>query len=114
MILFIIGLLSGLISGMGIGGGTVLIPALTIFLNFGQQIAQNINLLYFIPTALAALVIHVKNKRIKKELITFLIAGGIIGAFAGSYIAVSLDAVILRKLFGFFLLFMGISEVRKK
>ncbi|NLJ88705.1 MAG: sulfite exporter TauE/SafE family protein [Epulopiscium sp.] len=113
MTLFIIGLLSGLISGMGIGGGTILIPSLTIFLDISQQNAQNINLLYFIPTAVAALVIHIKNKRIKKELISFLIIGGFFGAIVGSYIAISLKSLILRRLFAFFLLFMGISEIRK-
>lgn len=114
MILFIIGVLSGLISGMGIGGGSILIPALTIFLNISQHSAQSINLLYFIPTAIAALVVHIKNKRIKKELLWFLIGGGLFGALFGSYIAISLESLILRRLFGFFLFFMGISELRKK
>lgn len=114
MILIIIGLLSGLISGMGIGGGTVLIPALTIFIGMSQHSAQSINLIYFIPTAMAALVIHIKNKRIKKELLWYLVGSGIIGALIGSFIAVSLDALLLRRLFGLFLCIMGITEVRKK
>ncbi|NLM14097.1 MAG: sulfite exporter TauE/SafE family protein [Epulopiscium sp.] len=113
MILLIIGLLSGLISGMGIGGGTVLIPALTIFVGMNQHNAQSINLIYFIPTAIAALVIHIRNKRIRKELLWFLIGGGVIGAVIGSFVAISLDAVLLRRLFGFFLFYMGITEFRK-
>ncbi|NLK97150.1 MAG: sulfite exporter TauE/SafE family protein [Epulopiscium sp.] len=113
MILFIIGLLSGLISGMGIGGGTVLIPALTLFVGMSQHNAQSINLIYFIPTAIAALVIHIRNKRIRKELLWFLIGGGVIGAVIGSFVAVSLDAVFLRRLFGVFLFYMGIKEIRK-
>ena len=51
MILILIGLISGIISGMGIGGGTILIPALTIILSMEQNTAQAINLIYFIPTA---------------------------------------------------------------
>ncbi|WP_341876780.1 sulfite exporter TauE/SafE family protein [Defluviitalea saccharophila] len=113
MILFIIGLLSGLISGMGIGGGTVLIPALTLFVGMSQHNAQSINLIYFIPTAIAALVIHIRNKRIRKELLWFLIGGGVIGAVIGSFVAISLDAVFLRRLFGVFLFYMGIKEIRK-
>ncbi|HOQ17523.1 MAG TPA: sulfite exporter TauE/SafE family protein [Defluviitaleaceae bacterium] len=113
MILFVIGLLSGLISGMGIGGGTVLIPALTIFVGMSQHSAQSINLIYFIPTAIAALVIHIRNKRIRKELLWFLIGGGVVGSVIGSFVAISLDAVLLRKLFGVFLFYMGIAEIRK-
>ncbi|MBM7686950.1 sulfite exporter TauE/SafE family protein [Defluviitalea raffinosedens] len=113
MILFVIGLLSGLISGMGIGGGTILIPALTIFVGMSQHSAQSINLIYFIPTAIAALVIHIRNKRIRKELLWFLIGGGVVGSVIGSFVAISLDAVLLRKLFGVFLFYMGITEIRK-
>ena len=51
MTYILIGLVSGVISGMGIGGGTILIPALCFIMNLEQQQAQNINLLFFIPTA---------------------------------------------------------------
>ena len=47
-LLFLIGLVSGIISGMGIGGGTILIPALSIFFDYEQHTAQNFNLIYFI------------------------------------------------------------------
>ncbi|MDR1913813.1 MAG: TSUP family transporter, partial [Clostridiales bacterium] len=63
----IIGLLSGIISGMGIGGGTILIPALCILYDTQQQTAQNINLIYFIPTAIIALITHVKQGNIEKK-----------------------------------------------
>ena len=58
----VIGFLSGIISGMGIGGGAILIPALTLFYGIEQKLAQGINLVYFLPTAIIALVIHIKNK----------------------------------------------------
>lgn len=51
---------------MGIGGGTILIPIMTIFLGFDQKTAQAVNLIYFIPTAITALTIHIKNKQIEK------------------------------------------------
>lgn len=66
MALIITGFLSGIIGGMGIGGGTILIPIMTIFLGFDQKTAQAVNLIYFIPTALTALTIHIKNKQIEK------------------------------------------------
>ena len=57
------GFLSGIISGMGIGGGTILIPALSLFLNINQHTAQGVNLLFFIPTAIVALFIHKKKRK---------------------------------------------------
>ena len=63
--LFLAGLVSGIVGGMGMGGGTLLIPILTIFLSFKQKSAQAINLLVFIPMSLVALVIHIKNKFVK-------------------------------------------------
>ena len=56
------GFLAGILGGMGMGGGTLLIPILTIFLGFKQKNAQAINLLVFIPMSLFALIIHIKNK----------------------------------------------------
>lgn len=114
ILLFFIGLFSGIISGMGIGGGAILIPALCIFLDMEQKMAQNINLIYFIPTALIALVTHCKNGNIEKKGLTKIILFGFIGAFLGSFLAIKLDNNILRKIFGVFLLIMGILEIFKK
>nr|WP_317359931.1 sulfite exporter TauE/SafE family protein [uncultured Tyzzerella sp.] len=112
--LFLVGLASGIISGMGIGGGIILIPALTIIFDFEQKAAQNISLLYFIPTAIIAIFIHNKNKTIEKKGLFKIILFGIVGAIVGSFIAINLKGEILRKIFGWFLLIMGISEIFKK
>ena len=112
--LLIIGFLSGIISGMGIGGGTILIPALSIFLGYNQHISQNFNLIYFIPTAIIALFTHSKNGNIEKKILWKIILFGLIGALIGSIVAINLNADILRKCFGGFLLIMGIYEIFKK
>ena len=65
----VIGIVSGMISGMGIGGGTILIPALLFLQDMNQQQAQGINLIYFIPTAVIALITHIKNKNIETNRI---------------------------------------------
>lgn len=111
--LFIIGILAGIISGMGIGGGTILIPALTIFMSIDQKTAQAINLVYFIPTATAALVGHIKNKRIEKRGLLYIIIFGIIGAFIGSFFAIKVKSPLLKKAFGWFLCVMGVLEIFK-
>ena len=61
-----IGFFAGIIGGMGMGGGTLLIPILTIFLSFEQKNAQAINLLVFIPMAIVALIIHFKNLKVNR------------------------------------------------
>lgn len=114
ILIVLIGVLSGIISGMGIGGGTILIPALSIFFDYNQKTAQNINLIYFIPTAIIALITHTKTGNIEKGVLWKIILFGLIGAVAGSFIAVNINPQILKKLFGFFLLFMGTLEIFKK
>ncbi len=114
IMLGIIGLLSGIISGMGIGGGTILIPAIVMLTDLGQQSIQGINLIYFIPTAIIALITHLKNGTVEKTVVKPIVLYGLVGAVAGSLIAVSLDSEMLRKIFAVFLVLMGISEIRKK
>ena len=110
IITILAGLFSGIISGMGIGGGAVLIPVLTMLLGIEQQAAQCANLVYFVPTAVAALVIHIKNKSVDFKAALPIIGFGIIGAIAGSWIAVYMSAGVLRKIFAVFLFAVGINQ----
>jgi len=110
MLLVFIGLFSGIIGGMGIGGGTILIPAIILFTDLTQQQAQSVNLISFIPVAATALITHFKNKNIETHLCLPLTGFGIIGAIAGSLLAVNLPPLLLRKLFGAFLFLMGLYE----
>ena len=64
MFLTILGFLSGIIGGMGMGGGTILIPALILFAHIDPKIAQSVNLLSSIPMTIFALIIHIKNKKV--------------------------------------------------
>ncbi len=111
MIAGIIGLLSGFISAMGIGGGTVLIPALVVLLDVSQRQAQSTNLLAFLPTAAVALFIHIKNKRV--VFYPWLVAGGVLGAVGGALLGTVFSEDLLRRLFGGFLLILGIHEFWK-
>lgn len=111
MLILLVSVLSGIISGMGIGGGTILIPALTIFLGTPQHIAQSVNLLSFVPTAIVAILSHIRQGNIEKKIILRLILCGILGAIPGSFFAVKLPGSLLRRLFGGFLFVMGIYEI---
>jgi uncharacterized membrane protein YfcA len=110
MIFILIGFIAGIIGGMGIGGGTVLIPTLILLTNITQQQAQGINLLSFIPAASVALIAYLKNKNIEISLCLPLIGSGILGAVVGSLLAVHISSHLLRKLFGLFLFGIGLYE----
>lgn len=113
-ILLLIGIGAGIVSGMGLGGGAILIPALVLAVNPDQHIAQSVNLLFFIPTAAVALIIHIKNRQIDFKMAVPIIVFGLCGSFAGSWLAVRLAGDQLKKLFGFFLLAMSIYEMFRK
>ncbi|MCL2376331.1 MAG: sulfite exporter TauE/SafE family protein [Defluviitaleaceae bacterium] len=114
ILLVAIGILAGIISGMGIGGGAILIPALTIFFGQSQHAAQNINLIYFIPTAAFAVFAHAKNDMIEKQILPKIILGGLLGAVIGAIIAINLEADTLKQIFAVFLLIAGVAEFFKK
>ena len=114
MILALIGFLSGIISGMGIGGGTILIPSLVIFKNIPQQQAQGVNLVVFLPVAIIALITHHKKGNIDFSFAKLIIIGGIGGAIIGSFLAIKINPLKLKKYFGIFMLLIGIYELLQK
>lgn len=114
MKLILTGLISGIISGMGIGGGVILIPSLVLFSGVEQIQAQGVNLVVFIPSAIIALLTHKKEGNLDSKFNKKIIIGGVIGALVGSILAVQIEENNLRKYFGFFLLAVGIYELIKK
>ncbi|MEG1621318.1 MAG: sulfite exporter TauE/SafE family protein [Oscillospiraceae bacterium] len=106
--------LSGLMGSLGLGGGTILIIYLTTFASINQLNAQGINLMFFIPCAITAIFFHNKNKLIKWKIVGLIVLGGIIGTFIGVYIANYLNGIWLRKIFGAFLLYIGIRQIKTK
>ncbi len=107
----LIGALSGIFSGIGMGGGTILIFLLTTFASLEQHIAQATNLIYFIPTAISAIIVNYKEKNIDIKLATFVSVFGIIGAIIGAKISVNTDVEKLKKLFGIFLVVIAMHEI---
>ena len=105
------GMISGIISGTGMGGGTILILVLSIFLGVEQHIAQATNLVFFIPTAISAIVVSIKSKLIEwKTGITMAITG-VIGAIIGANISTRLNVRTLKHCFGIFLAIITIYEI---
>lgn len=109
----IAGFLSGVIGGMGLGGGAVLLIYLRIFEDAQQINAQGINLLFFIPIGLTAVIFYSFKKLIKwKTVITFALCG-MAGALLGYYLSDLLGGDFLGKIFGGILVILGISEIIK-
>lgn len=111
MIEIITGFISGIISGTGMGGGTILILCLSIFLGIDQKMAQATNLIFFIPTSIAAIYINIKEKNINMDVAKTIIFWGVIGAAVGAIIAQKLEVNLLKKLFGVFLAIIAIHEI---
>lgn len=105
------GLISGVLGGMGLGGGGTLILYLTIFAGVEQLRAGGINLIFFIPSAVVALAIYLKRGAVKiKPLIPFVL-GGIPGAVLGIMLSGYLGSDLLGKVFGVALSIMGAREM---
>lgn len=105
------GVVSGVIAGMGMGGGTLLIPILSIFLGVEQRNAQGINLIVFVPMSIVALIIHCKNKLVDFKVGIPIMLSGILSSVLGSLLATTISNDILKKLFGGFLLLVGVWQV---
>lgn len=107
------GLFSGIIGGMGLGGGAVLIIYLALFTQAEQLTAQGINLLFFIPTAVAATVIYTVKKQIKWGIVIRASIFGLMGTAVGWLAASSFGGELTSKIFGLFLTGFGIAEIIK-
>ena len=114
VIQWIAGILSGTAGALGIGGGGVLILYLVLLADVEQVRAQGINLLFFLPCGIIAIIIHAVKKRIKWKLVLPCIAGGLAGVFAGMWLLDHINAGWLGKIFAAGLILLGLKELFKK
>lgn len=111
MLSIISGILAGIASGLGLGGGTVLILILTFFVNVEQHTAQAINLIFYIPTSIVAIIVNLRNKIVDKKLALTISIYGVVGAIIGAILANKTGVQNLRKYFGIFLVIIAIYEI---
>ena len=111
---FLCGLGAAIISAWGVGGGTLLLLAMTLFLGVPDQQARAINLLFFLPTAFAALLQHFRAGNLDAPTLRRTIPWAVPAALLGSWIAASLDTAILRRPFGIYLLLSALSLLMPK
>lgn len=107
----LVGTALGFLTGLGVGGGSLLILWLTMVLEMEQSAARGINLLFFLPSALIACGFRWKQGCIRWKKILPAIAAGCIAAALFSWISVYLNIEVLKKLFGILLIVTGIKEL---
>ncbi len=109
-VVIIVSIVGGIAGGMGMGGGTLLIPLLTVFSSVSQHLAQSMNLLAFIPMSVIAVILHIKNKLIKFPYLLLSIPA-LLSSVVGSLLAYGMNADVLSKGFGIFLTVLGIINL---
>ena len=95
------------LSGMGVGGGGLLVIWLVLIMEMPSRTAQGINLVFFVISALSALPVHFRRRTFQKGRLLFLTAAAIPGVFVGCYLASCLSDGLTRRIFGYFLLLSG-------
>jgi uncharacterized membrane protein YfcA len=104
----LVGAVAGVLSGLlGIGGGAIMVPAMTLLMGLSQHLAQGTSLLVIIPTAISGSITHFRMGNIQLQTAAWLSAGGIVGAVGGAYLALASPDAILRLLFGGYLAVTG-------
>lgn len=107
-----IGILTGLINGLlGVGGGTILIPAMVFLLNREQHIAHGTSLAIILPTAIISTFVYNANSHIDWSLTLKIALSGMVGGYLGAKLMEQIPAVSLRKLFGFFMAAAGLRMI---
>lgn len=104
------GMVAGTLGGMGMGGGTLLIPLLTILLGFNQKIAQAINLISFSIMAMIVIIFHIKNKLIDVKIALIFASFSLATSILGALLASVVDSSALRVAYGILLIGIAIYE----
>jgi uncharacterized protein len=100
------GLVAGFLSGtIGIGGGQVFVPFMTIGFRIAQPLAQGTSLAAVIPTAVVGGITHLRRGNVRRDAAIWMGVGGVVGAAVGALVAVEVPSTTLARIFGAFLLF---------
>jgi uncharacterized membrane protein YfcA len=111
--LLFVGIATGFLAGMmGIGGGTVTVPALVVLFNYGQHIAQGTSLLCMVSAGAMGSYTHWRLKNVAADLLPGLVIGIILGTILGSTVALVLKEGILRIMFALVICWTGIRFLR--
>lgn len=105
------GMVGGLLGGMGFGGGTLLIPILTLVLDVQPKLAAWVNLVAFLPTAAVALVVHTRNGLVVWRESVFLLFFAFLGMALAFLLGGDLSDYFLKRAFGWFMIVLGATSL---
>ena len=108
IVIILFGIIAGIVTGLGMGGGSILILLLSVFSGLDQHIAQATNLVFFIPTSIVAIYTNLKYKNVDLKLASIISIFGVLGAIMGAII--SSNSSLLKKFFAVFILIIAIYE----
>jgi len=111
LIVIIIGLAAGVLSGLvGVGGGLIVVPALVFFLGFSQHAAQGTSLgLLLLPAGILAVIQYYNHGDIDIKAVCILAVGFVLGGYFGSRLALSLPQATVKKIFAVFMICVAIK-----
>lgn len=109
--IIIVSFFGAALSALGMGGGGILLIYLTVYAGVDQLAAQGLNLVFFIPVAVVALIIHMKNKLVKWSIVLPGVLLGLPGVWLGARLAAYFGSEVLQKIFAVFLIIIGIREI---
>ncbi|MBK7089756.1 MAG: sulfite exporter TauE/SafE family protein [Chitinophagaceae bacterium] len=111
LILFCIGIVAGMLSGIvGIGGGIIIVPALVFFLGFSQLKAQGTSLgILLLPVGILAVIQFYKQGYIDMKTVGIVACSFVVGGYLGSKIALALPQESVKKVFAVLLLLISIK-----
>ena len=112
-VLFAVSCGCGVLSAWGIGGGTLLLLALTLFLGVDAPSARTVNLLFFLPAGVGALWFHIRGRLLERRVLIFAVPAACAAALLGALLAHILNPALIRRPFGLLLLLSGIGMLRK-
>lgn len=113
LVLLIVGLVAGVLSGLvGIGGGLVIVPVLVYFLSYSQQTAQGTTLFMFLlPTGILGVINYYKAGYVDIKAALIIAITFVIGAYFGSKWAIALDQKTVRQIFGTIIILLGVKMI---
>jgi len=115
VILLLTGVFTGFLSGMmGVGGGTIMVPAMVLLAGMGQHVSQGTSLLAMVPAGAAGAYTHKKLGNVESSLLAGLIPGILVGTYLGGTLAHHLPEAALRTIFAAVLIWTGSRYLRAK
>ena len=116
LVLLVIGLMAGILSGMiGVGGGIIIVPALVYFMSASQYQAQGTSLaVLLLPVGIFAVINYYKAGYVDIKMTLFIALSFLLGGYIGSKIAISLDQNMVKKIFGGFMIIVALKMILGK